>query len=303
MNNESSPLISIIMPAYNSESTIAPSIDSVRSQTLQDWELIIIDDNSSDNTDKIVRPYLIDERIILINLQQNQGVAAARNTGISESKGKYITFLDSDDLWMPEKLEHQIAFHRKNPDLHMSYTDYEIIGEISESSSSLKKQMKDHNKIKSGVPRIYYENMIGILTVMAEKKILVDLGGFDTSLQGTEDHDLWIRMAKAGYHFGYIREKLAKYRLTGGGLSRSLNKYKLQRKKLLRKHYLENSMSPVARLAWGTYYRHFGYEYYKRQTYSLAKMYYFKAIQYFGFGRTGLLMLYFYLRSLLKSLL
>ena len=303
MNPDSSPLISIIMPAYNAEETIVDSIKSVLYQTLQNWELIIVNDNSTDNTEKVVQPYLTDKRIILICPQQNRGVAAARNIGIGRSRGTYVAFLDSDDIWLPQKLERQIAFLRKYPELALTYGDYELFDESGIRSLPRHTRGKNRNTdLFSAVPQIYYKNMIGILTVVVRKRVLDNIGGFDTGLKGTEDHDMWIRMAKVGYQFGYIREKMAQYRLTGGSLSRTLGSYKFQRKKLLRKHFTKTDESPVARLAWGTYYRHFGYEYYQRQSYYLAHLYYFNALNCFRFSKTGLLMFYFYLRSSLKSL-
>ena len=103
--------VSIIMPAYNAEKHIHDSILSVQNQTFKSWELIVIDDNSNDLTSSIVKQFtLTDERIFLVQHEQNLGTAASRNTGISIAKGRFIAFLDSDDLWLPEKLLKQISF-------------------------------------------------------------------------------------------------------------------------------------------------------------------------------------------------
>lgn len=112
------PSISIIMPAYNSRSTIGESIQSVVNQTFSDWELLIIDDCSPESMKDIAESFH-DERIRYIRLLKNSGVAAARNTGIVQAKGRYIAFLDSDDLWLPEKLEKQIQFMEKH---HYAFT-------------------------------------------------------------------------------------------------------------------------------------------------------------------------------------
>ena len=120
-----SGLVSVIMPSYNTAEYISESIASVRKQTYTDWELIIVDDCSADNTDEIVKPFLSDKRIKYIKNETNSGAAVSRNRALREAKGKWIAFLDSDDLWHPEKLEKQIRFMEKNG-YKFTYTDYRI---------------------------------------------------------------------------------------------------------------------------------------------------------------------------------
>ena len=119
-------LVSIIMPSYNTAPYIAKSIQSVIDQTYKDWELIIVDDCSKDNTDEVIKPYLNDARIKYLENDRNSGAAVSRNRALREAKGRWIAFLDSDDLWMPKKLEKQIAFMEKNG-YHFSYTNYSEI--------------------------------------------------------------------------------------------------------------------------------------------------------------------------------
>ena len=118
-----SGLVSIIMPSYNTAIFIAESIQSVLAQSYKDWELIIVDDCSTDNTDQIVKPFLVDDRIKYLKNDRNSGAAVSRNRALREAKGKWIAFLDSDDLWMPDKLKKQISFMEKNG-YHFSYTNY-----------------------------------------------------------------------------------------------------------------------------------------------------------------------------------
>ena len=118
-------LVSIIMPSYNTAKYIEESIKSVLAQTYTNWELLIVDDCSTDNTDEIVQPFLSDERVKYLKNEKNSGAAISRNRALREAKGKWIAFLDSDDLWMPEKLEKQIAFMKEH-DYRFSYTDYRI---------------------------------------------------------------------------------------------------------------------------------------------------------------------------------
>lgn len=118
-------LVSIVMPSYNTARFIEETIRSVMAQTYENWELIIVDDCSKDNTDEVVAPFLADERIKYIKNEVNSGAAVSRNRALREATGKWIAFLDSDDLWEPEKLEKQIAFMKENG-YAFSYTDYMI---------------------------------------------------------------------------------------------------------------------------------------------------------------------------------
>ena len=118
-------LVSIVMPSYNTAEYIAESIKSVQNQTYTDWELLIVDDCSTDNTDDVVQAFLSDSRIRYIKNETNSGAAISRNRALREAKGKWIAFLDSDDLWHPEKLQRQIAFMEKNG-YAFTYTDYMI---------------------------------------------------------------------------------------------------------------------------------------------------------------------------------
>ena len=107
-------LVSIIMPSYNTAGFIAETIESVINQTYHNWELLIVDDCSPDNTDEVVKPYLADTRIKYFKNEKNSGAAVSRNRALREAKGKWMAFLDSDDLWRSEKLEKQIDFMNNN---------------------------------------------------------------------------------------------------------------------------------------------------------------------------------------------
>ena len=118
-------LVSIIMPSYNTGKYIVSSIKSVLAQTYQNWELLIVDDCSTDNTDDLVKQLLQDSRIHYLTNEKNSGAAVSRNRALKEARGRWIAFLDSDDLWMPQKLERQIDYMRKNG-YSFTYTDYNI---------------------------------------------------------------------------------------------------------------------------------------------------------------------------------
>ena len=118
-------LVSIIMPSYNTANYIGDSIASVLNQTYKNWELIIVDDCSSDDTDEVLAKYLYDERIRYFKNETNSGAAVSRNRALREARGKWIAFLDSDDLWLPEKIEKQVKFMKDNG-YAFTFTDYRI---------------------------------------------------------------------------------------------------------------------------------------------------------------------------------
>src|SRR3990172_13226391 len=137
------PKISVIIPTYNRAAYLAEALNSVISQTYKDFELIVVDDGSTDNTEEAVRRFTVDIKYIY---QKNQGVSAARNRGISESGGEFLSFLDSDDLWEKRKLEKQIDFFEKNKCAKVCYTD-----EIWIRKGKRVNPMKKHNKYSGDV--------------------------------------------------------------------------------------------------------------------------------------------------------
>ena len=181
-------LVSIIMPSYNTAKFISETIESVSAQTYPNWELIIVDDCSTDDTDAVVRPYLVDNRIRYIKNEKNSGAAVSRNRALREAKGKWVAFLDSDDLWLPEKLEKQIEFMEKN-DYHFSYTNYI---EIDEESKTNGKRVTGPKKItKYGM---YNYCWMGCLTVMydAETIGLIQIA----DIKKNNYYAMWLKVCK-----------------------------------------------------------------------------------------------------------
>ena len=196
-------LVSIIMPSYNTASYIAETVQSVLAQTYQDWELIIVDDCSTDDTDEVVKPFLSDSRIRYLKNEKNSGAAISRNRALREAKGKWIAFLDSDDLWMPEKLEKQIAFMEENG-YHFSYTDYM---EIDEASKPNGKSVTGPKKItKAGMFNYCWP---GCLTVMydAETVGLIQIA----DIKKNNDYAMWLKVCRKTDCY-LLDEVLAKYR-------------------------------------------------------------------------------------------
>ena len=180
------PLISIIMPAYNSYETIQDSIQSACNQTYSRWELLVIDDCSTKDIQSIVIKFQ-DKRIHYIRLTHNKGVANARNIGIAKAQGRYIAFLDSDDMWHPEKLSMQLAFMQKNH-YAFTYTWYrQFTGDISQLGNLVKtKPVVDYKELLKG-------NDIGCLTVMIDREQIQDI---HMPSQRHEDYITWAQYPK-----------------------------------------------------------------------------------------------------------
>jgi glycosyltransferase involved in cell wall biosynthesis len=208
-------MVSIITPSYNSSKFIAQAIESALAQTYKNWEMIIIDDMSSDNSTEIVEKYLqADKRIRLIKLEKNIGPALARNQAIERANGKYIAFLDSDDIWQPNKLQIQVQFMLDN-NLSFSYSSYDI---IDENGNYLK---TFHVKDFISYEELLKTNVIGCLTAIydAEK-----LGKVFMENIGHEDYALWLNILKKIKHGRGIDKSLARYRIVKKSISS--NKFK-----------------------------------------------------------------------------
>ncbi len=239
-------LVSIVMPAYNAAFTIAESISSVLGQTYENWELIIIDDGSTDGTSSAITPFLSDKRICLIE-QENAGVAAARNRGIKQSAGEFISFLDADDLWIKDKLARQVEMFRssKDPALGLVYSRY-----ASFSTSLGAAQLRDDDAYYGYLApekRIMVYDFIATSTVMTTSTVINDVGLFDEMLLGTEDWDLWIRIL-SGHSVALLDDVLMMYRENPQGLSKNFQKHHAEEWKVLKKHVIDNDsvMSAIA---------------------------------------------------------
>ena len=196
-------LVSIIMPSYNTAKYIGESIESVQRQTYQNWELIIVDDCSTDNTDEVVKSYLSDERINYFKNEKNSGAAVSRNRALREAKGKWIAFLDSDDLWMPEKLKKQISFMEKNG-YHFSYTNY---AEIDTEDNRNGITVTGPKKItKTGFFNYCWP---GCLTVMYDDETVGLIQIAD--IKKNNDYAMWLKVCRKADCY-LLDEELALYR-------------------------------------------------------------------------------------------
>lgn len=214
----SQPVVSIICPSYNAQCFISKTIQSVLNQTFKDFEMIIVDDHSNDKTVEIVRQFA-DPRIKLIVKETNSGAASCRNLALREANGKYIAFLDADDLWTKDKLEKQIHFMESNK-YSFSYSKYE---EIDENDQPL-------GRIISGPKVITYRKFkhmdyVGCLTVMYERSIYPDLQIPETLLKNN-DYAMWLLLSKKAKCY-LLNENLGYYRRHVSGSISSGKKSKL----------------------------------------------------------------------------
>lgn len=179
--------VSVIIPTYNRARFLKEAIDSVLAQTYQDYELIIVDDGSQDETAQIVKPYQDKLKYIFV---PHQGVSKARNIGIQEAKGEFIAFLDSDDLWLPKKIETQVAFFTFHPDALICQTEEIWI------RNGIRVNPKKYHLKPSGMmfAQSLRRCLISPSAVMMCKTLFDDIGLFDESMPACEDYDLWLRV-------------------------------------------------------------------------------------------------------------
>lgn len=217
MEQFSLSLVSIIMPSYNASRFIEESIDSVVGQSFVNWELLITDDCSQDNSIEIIQSYVKkDSRIKLFFLDKNSGAAEARNNSIREAKGKFIAFLDSDDIWQPSKLEQQISFMEKN-NLAFSFTAYDQMSEdgvLLNKVIEVPKAISYHSYLKNTI--------IGCLTVVINRDITGDFKM--PNIKTSQDMATWLLVLKRGFKAYGLNKNLATYRLVGNSNSSKKSK-------------------------------------------------------------------------------
>lgn len=242
--------VSIITPTYNSERFIAETIVSVQAQTYQDWEMIIVDDCSTDKTAEIVASFQEkDSRIKYFYNSTNKGSALSRNLALQKAKGKWIAFLDSDDLWLPDKLEKQIEFMTKN-NYHFSYTNY---CEIDENS-------KETGILITG-PKVITDKLMkaycwpGCLTVMYDAEKVGIMQTVDIRIN--EEYALWIKIAKK-LNCYLLDENLAKYRrhnksLTSQSYFKLIKWHYLMFRKSENRNAVSSFILTLVNLIFGTY--------------------------------------------------
>lgn len=207
------PLVSVIIPTFNAEKYISETIQSVQNQTYQNWEIVLVDDASTDETQTIITSFLTDKRIQFYPLEINSGTGISRNTALAKAEGKYIAFLDADDLWKPEKLQKQVAFMQAN-DLPFTFSFYDC---IDEQGKSLGKRVEAPQNLS--YRQLFFCNYVGNLTGIYD----VDYFGkiSISSIRKRQDWMLWLSILKKIKSAKPVPESLAFYRLRSNSLSTS----------------------------------------------------------------------------------
>ena len=240
------PIVDVIIPAYNISRHLPAALESVMAQTYANWHIIVVDDGSNDGTEAAIRPYQdrLGERLAYYK-QPNQGPSAARNTGIRQSSGELIAFLDGDDLWLPDRLAVSVACLERRPAAGLSYG---LITRMTESGKLLD-TFRGNGAGSEGklASQIYMRRVeFPCPTVTVRRSCLQQVGLFDESMRATEDRDLWLRIAQR-YEIAFIPEVLAYYRIASSSASLNYDKMMSAQLRFLEKHFGEPGCGPTER--------------------------------------------------------
>ncbi len=204
------PLVSVVIPAYNAANFLNETIESVIFQTYPNWELIIVDDGSTDTTADIAKNYAQKDSRIRYVFQTNQKMASARNTGIRQAIGKYIAFLDADNLFLKNKLEDQVAFMESHPECGVSYAKIHYF--YGSDASILYKN--DQPQFSGNIfDKVLPQNFINVLTVLVRKDFFDKFGAFEEGWYACDEHYVWVNLAYHGAQFYYLDKVVGLLRL------------------------------------------------------------------------------------------
>jgi glycosyltransferase involved in cell wall biosynthesis len=210
------PLVSVIIPTYNRLDYIHTAIDSVLAQTYKNYEIIVVNDGSSVDIRKALEPY--EDKIVCLSHQENRGLSAARNTGIKNSNGKYLAFLDDDDLFENQKLEIQVPVLENNPDIGFVYSDYYI---FNSKSTDMKLSLAAGRDDTENFAQIFFLNYnVAVPTILIRRTCFEDVGFFDEYLRQHEDGDMLLRVALQ-WRVGFSEYPCARVRYHDNQMSRN----------------------------------------------------------------------------------
>jgi glycosyltransferase involved in cell wall biosynthesis len=258
MHEAVTPRVSVIVPAYNAAVYLPHAIDSVLAQTFVDWEIVVVDDGSTDHTQSVVESYrpALADKLQYIH-QSNHGLPAARNTGIKAARGEFIALLDADDVWLPQRLERGVQVLDSDPEIGLVHARVARI----DTKGMVIGQLKVDPKYMSGrIAHDIYIRRAHIVcpTVMFRRHCLDKAGWFDESMRATEDRDLWFRIA-LHFKIEYIDEILAYYRLSPSSMTSDLDRLLGGQLYFVSKHYRSGCATRMEQLqALGNIYRELG---------------------------------------------
>ncbi|MEY4731162.1 MAG: hypothetical protein RL681_108 [Candidatus Parcubacteria bacterium] len=203
------PLVSIIIPSWNTASYVCEAVDSALAQTYPNCEVIVVDDGSTDDTKAVLEPYVRAKKIAYI-YQANKGLSGARNTGITASRGELIALLDSDDIFLPEKVAEQVAYLTEHPACDVSYCN---LFHFWDGESTLLRLNYEYYSGDDVLPHLLRMNFIAPLSVVLRRSTIERFGMFDENLKRSEDLEFWLRLAHGGARFEFLPKRLAKLRM------------------------------------------------------------------------------------------
>lgn len=285
------PRVSIIVAAYNAARYLSAAINSVLTQTYADWEIIVIDDGSTDGTSSVVRSYSpkLGAQLRYV-YQANRGVSAARNRGIREARGEFVAILDADDVWLPARLARGVAVMDSSPRVGLVHSRIARIN----SDGTIFDYLVFPARYQSGMIAVdLYTRRANILsaTVLLRKRCLNDVGNFDETMHTCEDRDLWFRLAEH-YEVAYIDEILAHYRVNTGGATSDPDRMLKGQLFFVRKHYKRGSCGWVALCrALAQIYREQGDLFFSRHQVMKSIRYYSRSAMYNPFHPLNVYML------------
>lgn len=210
MNQPAPPLVSVIIPAYNSARYLPEAIESVLAQTYPHVEAVVVNDGSTDQSGEVLREYQArDPRVKVVN-QPNAGLPSARNSGIQASSGQFLCYLDADDVIHPDKIQKQLDYLLAHPDIDLVYSDY------SRADENLQFLNDEVIRIRQMPLReaYVYTNVFPVMSPLLRRSLADRVGGFDPALRAAEDWDYWVRCERAG-RFGYLPGQFSVYRIHG----------------------------------------------------------------------------------------
>ena len=236
------PRVSAIIPTYDYARYVGEAVESVLAQSFHELEILVVDDGSTDETADVLRAF--GERIRCIR-QEHRGLAAARNTGIRAARGRYVAFLDSDDLWLPEKVTLQVARLEAEPAVGLVYSEAILFQEGSPTTETLHRYWAPHPSGRI-LPWLVRQNVVPSPTPMVRRDLFERVGLFDETLSGCEDWDMWIRIARVSA-IAYVDQVLAKYRMHQANMSLDHERMMTNGLRVLEKAFSAPGPSPEIR--------------------------------------------------------
>jgi glycosyltransferase involved in cell wall biosynthesis len=228
--------VGVIVPAFNAAKTLPIALESVASQTFDDWQILLVDDGSTDNTAEVVAPFLdrFGARMLYI-VQENRGLPAARNAAIRASSAEFLALLDADDVWLPCRLSEPVKILVERPQVGLVYGLITGIDQENRPGITWLGNLSDADGHIA--PQIYMRKVeLPCPTITFRRKCVDEVGFFDETMRATEDRDLWLRIALR-YEVGFVPKVLAYYRLSPNSMSTDPQRMLQAQLKFIRKHY------------------------------------------------------------------